>query len=132
MPVSRFLLLLTALAAIVLGLAYALMVGLEPPRSFPTVAIAVLLAYLGTALAYVVAFPSLDKKTNTFVAAMLTGMVVKMFAGLISIVVVALRFPEVKGEYVAGFLVGYMVFTSFEVFGLIRKLRPHSKDLKNS
>ena len=56
-------------------------------------------------------------------------MSVKRFLIVITIVVVALRFPEVRNEYVAGFMLAYMVFTSFEVYGLIRKLRPHSEDL---
>lgn len=129
MEVKKFVLVLTIALAVLLLVSYGMLELLDPTRSFLAVAIAVLVSYGTTLIAYVATFSGLDKKTNTFISYMLTGMVAKMFAGLITIVVVALRFPEVRNEYVAAFMLAYMVFTSFEVYGLIRKLRPHSKDL---
>lgn len=102
---------------------------LDPTKSFLAVIIAVLVSYGTTIVAYMATFSGLNKKTNTFISYMFTGMIAKMFTGLITIVVVALRFPEVRNEYVVAFMLAYMVFTSFEVYGLIRNLRPHSKDI---
>ncbi len=129
MEVKKFVLVLTIALVVLLAVSYGMLELLNPEKSFLAVAIAVLVSYGTTLVAYVATFSGLDKKTNTFISYMLTGMVAKMFAGLITIVVVALRFPEVRNEYVAAFMLAYMVFTSFEVYGLIRKLRPHSKDL---
>lgn len=129
MSVKKFVLVVTIALVVLLASSYGMLQLLDPSRSFLAVAIAVLVSYGTTLIAYVATFTGLDKKTNTFISYMLTGMVAKMFAGLITIVVVALRFPEVRNEYVAAFMLAYMVFTSFEVYGLIRKLRPHSKDL---
>lgn len=129
MEVKKFVLVLTIALVVLLAVSYGMLELLNPEKSFLAVAIAVLVSYGTTLIAYVATFSGLDKKTNTFISYMLTGMVAKMFAGLITIVVVALRFPEVRNEYVAAFMLAYMVFTSFEVYGLIRKLRPHSKDL---
>lgn len=129
MSVKKFVLVVTIALVVLLASSYGMLQLLDPSKSFLAVAIAVLVSYGTTLIAYVATFTGLDKKTNTFISYMLTGMVAKMFAGLITIVVVALRFPEVRNEYVAAFMLAYMVFTSFEVYGLIRKLRPHSKDL---
>lgn len=129
MEVKKFVLVLTIALVVLLAVSYGMLELLNPEKSFLAVAIAVFVSYGTTLVAYVATFSGLDKKTNTFISYMLTGMVAKMFAGLITIVVVALRFPEVRNEYVAAFMLAYMVFTSFEVYGLIRKLRPHSKDL---
>ncbi len=129
MTIKRFLVVITIVAVVLLGFSFGMLELLDPSRSFVAVMIAILVSYITTILAYVATFSGLEKKTNTFISYLLTGMIGKMFAGLITIVVVALRFPEVRNEYVAGFMLSYMVFTSFEVYGLIRKLRPHSKDL---
>lgn len=129
MAVKKFVLVVTIALVVLLAASYGMLQLLDPTKSFLAVAIAVLVSYGTTLIAYVATYSGLDKKTNTFISYMLTGMVAKMFAGLITIVVVALRFPEVRNEYVAAFMLAYMVFTSFEVYGLIRKLRPHSKDL---
>lgn len=129
MEVKKFVLVLTIVMVVLMASSYGMLELLNPEKSFLAVAIAVLVSYGTTLIAYTATFSGLDKKTNTFISYMLTGMVAKMFAGLITIVVVALRFPEVRNEYVVAFMLAYMVFTSFEVYGLIRKLRPHSKDL---
>ncbi len=129
MEVKKFVLVLTIAMVVLMASSYGMLELLNPEKSFLAVAIAVLVSYGTTLIAYTATFCGLDKKTNTFISYMLTGMVAKMFAGLITIVVVALRSPEVRNEYVVAFMLAYMVFTSFEVYGLIRKLRPHSKDL---
>lgn len=129
MSVKKFVLVVSIVFVVLLGFSYLMLQLLDPTKSFLAVSVAILVSYLTTLVAYVATFSGLDKKTNTFISYLLTGMVAKMFAGLITIVVVALRFPEVRNEYVAAFMLAYMVFTSFEVYGLIRKLRPISKDL---
>lgn len=107
-----------------IGAGYAFVAGIAPEKNFLAVLVAFLVTFVTTLLAYTVTYLGLDKKTNTFVGMLLTGMVVKMLVGLLTIVVVALRYKPIQPEYVTAFLVGYMVFTAFEVYGLIRKLRP--------
>ncbi|MEO0584125.1 MAG: hypothetical protein AAF135_18065 [Bacteroidota bacterium] len=47
-----------------------------------------------------------------------------MLIGIVFVVIVALQFPEVKVEYVVSYMVAYFTFTGFEVYALMRKLRP--------
>ncbi len=130
MRILPFVLLTAAVAIGLVGLSYAFLHFLAPERSFLASMVAILVSYSTTILAYSVTSSGLHKSTNTFIGLLLMGMVAKMIVGLLTIVVVALRFPALQAEYVGSFMLAYMVFTSFEVFGLIRKLRPHSEDIK--
>ena len=87
--IPRFLLIITGLAIALLGLGYLMLELLAPERSYLAAAVPIIVGYLTTMVAYSVTYSSLNKKTNTFVAALLTGMVAKMFAGLITIVIVS-------------------------------------------
>lgn len=98
---------------------------LAPDYSFVAVLIALITSLLTTWVAYSVTYSGLEKNTNQFVALLLTGMLAKMLVGIIAILVVALRFEPVMPEYVVAYFIGYFLFTGFEVYGLIRKLRPN-------
>lgn len=83
------------------------------------------MAFFPTLLAYSITYMGLDKDTSRFVGFLLTGMLGKMLVGVLAIILVALRFREVRNEFVVAYLIGYFVFSAFEVYGLIRKLRPN-------
>lgn len=106
-----------------MGVAYALIAGLS--YSLPAVFAAIGVAFFPTLLAYSITYLGLDKDTSRFVGFLLTGMLGKMLVGILAIIFVALRFRPVRDEFVVAYMVAYFVFTAFEVYGLIRKLRPN-------
>lgn len=64
--------------------------------------------------------------------AVLGGMMGKMFIGIISVVAILLLKKEWKVAYVAAYFFSYFLYTFFEVFVLMRNLRPFSEnDVKN-
>lgn len=87
--------------------------------------IAILLAYIPTMIAYSLSYTGLEKDTTKFVGFLLTGMLAKMLVGIIAIVVFAVSFKMYRNEFVVTYMVSYFIFTGFEVYGLIRKLRPN-------
>ncbi len=91
-------------------------------RSFAAVGIATTVAFFPTVIAYALTYTGLNKNTSGFLSLLMTGMLAKMFVGILSIVVVALRFPAVRDEYVVTYIIAYFVFTGFEVYSLLRKL----------
>ena len=102
--------------------AWGLLYGIDT-YSFPAILIAFTLSWLSTIAAYAITSQSLDKSTKQFMNMLMTGMMVKMFIGFISIVVVGIRFSEVKSEYVVAYLISYFALTGFEVYALMSKLR---------
>lgn len=125
MPIPRFLLLLCLLGLGLAGAAYAVVVGLAPAYSVVAVLAAIGIAFFPTMLAYSITYLGLDKDTSRFVGFLLTGMLGKMLIGILAIILVAIRFRPVRDEFVVAYMVAYFVFTAFEVYGLIRKLRPN-------
>ncbi|MEL6628650.1 MAG: hypothetical protein AAFQ83_10920 [Bacteroidota bacterium] len=93
-------------------------------RSFAAIAIAALVAFLPTLVAYTLTYTGLRQETKGFIGFLMGGMLLKMLIGIVFVVIVALQFPEVKVEYVVSYMVAYFTFTGFEVYALMRKLRP--------
>ena len=60
--------------------------------------------------------------------ALVAGMGIKMLLGLLSVLIVLLVDRSVIYEYVVVFLIGYLVFTSFEVYSLNRNLRAENSE----
>lgn len=85
--------------------------------------VAIAIALITTLVAYFINSPNLLKANVNFISAMLAGMGLKMIIGLISIIIVALKFQPVLIEYVVAYIISYFIFTAFEVYGLMRKLR---------
>lgn len=94
-----------------------------PQISFVAMLVALSVTFLTTSAAYAINAPNLKKGNTNFIAAMVLGMGGKMILGLISIVIVVLQFNEVLKEYVVVYILSYFIFTGFEVYSLMRKLR---------
>lgn len=62
-----------------------------------------------------------------FMAALVGGMLVKLLVSPLFIYVMDQLFPDALAVTTSAFLLFYMLFTGFEVYQLIRKLRPHLK-----
>ena len=124
MKIPQFLTLITFVALGLMAAGYLVVTGLGWPYSANAVLIAILVALLPTLAAYTLTYLGLDKDTTHFVGYLAVGMLGKMLIGILSILLVAVQFEAVRDEYVVTYIIAYFVFTSFEVYGLIRKLRP--------
>jgi cell division protein FtsW (lipid II flippase) len=114
--------LVSGLAALLMLSAWGLLYGIDT-YSLPAIWVAITLCWISTIVAYSITSQSLDKSTKQFMNMLMTGMMIKMFIGLISIVVVGVRFKEVRSEYVVAYLIAYFALTGFEVYALMSKLR---------
>ncbi|MEM6764515.1 MAG: hypothetical protein AAF824_04765 [Bacteroidota bacterium] len=122
MSIPRFITIILLLMIILTGMGYliAQRYGYEPLAAVAAISLSGMLAML----AYTLSYKGLEKKeTTTFVAYLLSGMLAKMLVGILTVVFIALEYKEVVSEYVVSFFLSYFVFTSFEVYGLMRKLR---------
>jgi hypothetical protein len=124
MKIPQFLMLASALAVAMIFFGYILVQLFSLPYSSTAVSLAIIVSLIPTLLAYILTYRGLDKDTMHFVGFLATGMIGKMLIGILSIVLVALQFEAVRNEYVVTYILAYFAFTTFEVYGLFRKLRP--------
>lgn len=73
--------------------------------------------------AYLVVYTSLDKNPKMFMSYLFGGIFIKMMTGLTAILVVTWKSKEMAIPFAVTFLVSYLVFTSLEVFFLLKKSR---------
>ena len=123
MSIARFFSLSVLIAVVLTAAAYLVQIIWFEERSFMAMLTAIMVAFVTTLLAYLINYPNLKKPNKNFIAAMMLGMFSKMAFGLISIVIVAIQFKAVLFEYVVCYILSYFVFTAFEVYSLMRKLR---------
>ncbi len=83
----------------------------------------VLVMFVMTLAAYILAYRGISRNARQFTALFLSGMGIKMMLGIISVLIIGLLAKEILSEYVVSFFLSYFVLTTFEVYGLIRKLR---------
>jgi hypothetical protein len=122
---SRFIPLITLAAGLLLLIVFLMMKWLAPEAEFKAGLAAVLVSYLTTLAAYSLTYPSVMRSFTIFLGFLMTGVFAKILVGLAVVVVVALKYKEFVREYVVVYFFAYFIFTGFEVYGLMRKLRPH-------
>lgn len=93
--------------------------------SYPAISIAIFISFVTTLVAYALTYMGLEKQTGQFTLLLLSGIGAKMLVGLVAPLVVALAFKPVVIEFVIAYFISYFIFTAFEVYGLMRKLRPN-------
>ncbi|MDX1906942.1 MAG: hypothetical protein SF053_07885 [Bacteroidia bacterium] len=126
MSVIRFWTWSSLIAAALLAIGWLLVTGLMPQYSPYAVLVAVLVAWVPALIAYAITYPGLEQNMTGFVGRLLGGMAAKMLTGIMTIVVVAVAFKAQRNEYVVTYILAYFIFTGFEVYSLMRKLRPQS------
>lgn len=89
---------------------------------------AVVTGLLLTIFGYAKMSKGLQKPAKDFFKSISIGMFLKLILGLIGVLIVALAFPQVIDEYVIVFFISYLIFTAFEVYTLMRSLRPENKE----
>lgn len=123
MKIGRFFILILLVELVLIFIGYLFTHFLILQRNFAAVVVATLVSFFPTFIAYTITLSGLEKDTSGFINRLLGGMLVKMLIGVLFIVLVALQFREVRDEYVVSYMISYFVFTGFEVYGLMRKLR---------
>lgn len=125
MKIRLFSLFSIGLTALLLAIGYVL--AQTQGYAFAAIAPAILLSFITTLISYILTFPTLEKKFIYFLYAVLGSMMGKMFLGICSILIIALYFKEWKMVYVISYFFSYFLYTFFEVYALMRNLRPFSK-----
>ncbi len=83
----------------------------------------VVVMFVMTLAAYILSYQGISRNSRQFTMLFLSGMGIKMGIGIISVLIVGLIAKDILSEYVVAFFLSYFVLTTFEVYGLIRKLR---------
>lgn len=82
--------------------------------------------YIPTILAFIATSKGLEKPHLFWTLFMMsTGF--RLFIGLISILIVVFQFGKIRNEYIGAYFFSYFLLTAFEVYALMRNLRPISK-----
>ncbi len=100
----------------------------EPQYSVWASGAAILVSLLTGIVAYIIIYRSLKKDTKKFIGALFGGMLGKLLIGMLAVLLVAFFDRQVINEFVIVFFTGYFIFTAFEVYALMRNLRPEKTD----
>ncbi|MEM6345796.1 MAG: hypothetical protein AAF927_18020 [Bacteroidota bacterium] len=123
MSIPRFLIFFTIIALVLMGAAWLISTYWITEADLGFMIAAILVSFITGGLAYIITYQGLDKSTRQFSAMLVLGMFSKLLIGLIGVLVVAVEFKPMLKSYVATYMLTYFVFTAFEVYGLMRKLR---------
>ncbi len=99
-------------------------------EALPFAIFGVFLAAFSTIASYALVSRGLKARVQAFVQFVMGGMMIKMFLGIISILIVAWKFKEIVTEYVLTYFLCYFIFLAFEVVTLMTNLRPEKSDEK--
>ncbi len=99
-------------------------------KALPLVILGVFLAAFSTIVSYSLVSKGLKARVQAFVQFVMGGMMIKMFLGIISILIVAWKFKDIVTEYVLTYFLCYFIFLTFEVVMLMTNLRPEKSDGK--
>jgi predicted membrane-bound mannosyltransferase len=128
MSISKFIMVSIGILALLLAAAYLLRDALLPPGSLPWVVGAMSLSAVSGMVAYAIVYNGLETKITMFTAYITGSMLLKMMIGIMGVTLVALKFKEFATPFVLSYFFCYFIFTSLEVYWLMRKLRPISKN----
>lgn len=127
MTISRFATILTILTIILGGIIVACSTSLFAAYNYKVMLIALLLSYASTLGVFIVSYNVLNKSFKLFMYAILGSMMVKMVLGIFFVIFVGIMYKPHTLAFVGTYFFSYFLFTAFEVWGLLRNLRPFSK-----
>jgi predicted membrane-bound mannosyltransferase len=128
MSVSKYSMLTIGILCLLIAAAYLLRDVLLPPGSLPWVIGAMSLSAVSGIVAYTIVYNGIEKRIQLFVTYISGSMLLKMMIGIMGVTIVALKFKEYATPFVLSYFFCYFIFTSLEVYWLMRKLRPISKN----
>ena len=82
--------------------------------------------YIPTILTFIATSKGVEKPQFFWTLFMMsTGF--RLFVGLVSIIIVVFQYKKISNEYIGAYFFSYFLLTGFEVYTLMRNLRPISK-----
>lgn len=127
MSIIRYSLLSVAFMAVIMLAAWLLRDQILPPGSAPFALGAIALSSISGIVAYAIVYSGIEKRITLFTAYVSGSMLIKMVIGMLGVFLVALKYKQYAAPFVLSYFFCYFVFTSLEVYWLMRKLRPISK-----
>lgn len=97
------------------------------PDQWPFFWIAVALSAVSSMVSYAIVAAGIRIRIQRFMSYIMGGMMMKLFVGIASITVVAWKYKDYASIYVLTYFVSYIIFTAFEVYTLMRNLRPQNQ-----
>lgn len=132
MKFRQFFFIQVSITALLLAAAVYPVAGMLAQGALPFLLIAISIGSVSGLLAFYIISTGIRKDIRMFTAYIMGSMLVKLFVGLISITVIALKFSDFSKVYVLTYFLCYFIFTGFEVFALMRNLRPFSDNGQRS
>ncbi len=130
-PLSSFIRNFTLVGLVVL-LVTSFFVGVLDPAIFKVTISGLIFNWLMTLISGLALGYTFTRTHAFFMGALVGGMLVKLVVSSIYIYVMGQVFPDILAVTTSAFLLFYLLFTGFEVYQLIRNLRPHlKKDTEN-
>lgn len=127
MKSSTFLIIITIVTVLMFGVAFLLFANQYQDDTFRFINAGIAVSYLTTVGAYLLSQAGLFESVTKFLTFLLGSMFAKMVIGIAIIALVIVFYGQYKKPYVFSYFFSYFIHTSFEVFGLMRNLRPFSK-----
>ena len=119
-----FLLKLTLLTAIIGAIIYSLMQYISVYNPGNAIWIALTFFFVLTLVLYRMAMMGLKRSQKTFTISVLGSMTLRFIFSLLFLVIYLIINPEKNKAFIISFLFLYLFYTIFEIFQLVRKLRP--------
>lgn len=128
MSTIKYSLLSLSIMAVIMATAWFLRDAILPPGSIGFVLGAIGLSAVSGIVAYWIVYTGIEKRITLFTTYVSGSMLIKMAIGIAAVFLVSLKFKEYAAPFVLSYFFCYFIFTSLEVYWLMRKLRPISKN----
>jgi hypothetical protein len=128
MSIPKYAVVSTLIMAVLIGAAFLLRDSLLPAGSLWYVVGAIGLAGISGIAGYAVTYTGIDKRIRLFTAYVTGSMLLKMMIGIMTVMLIALKSKDFAAPFVVSYFFCYFIFTALEVYWLMRKLRPISKN----
>lgn len=128
MSIPKYTVLSLAIMAVLMGGAWLLNDAALPPGSLAFVLTAIGLSSASGIIAYAILYSGIEKRITLFTAYVSGSMLLKMMIGIMGVFLVSLKFKDFAAPFVLSYFFCYFIFTALEVYWLMRKLRPISKN----
>jgi hypothetical protein len=96
------------------------------------VSVGIALSGISGIIAFLITFSGVKKRVQAFMNYLMGGMLAKLFIGIITVSVVAIKAGDYAMLFVLSYFFAYILFTAFEVFALMRNLRPILKEREHN
>lgn len=128
MPFSRFIIFQLLILAVICGLGWWIVQPLYGQTAAILCLVAAGLAGGAGIVAYLITLRGIEKRVALFMNFLMGGMLAKLFVGIVTVSLVAIKLREFAVPFVLTYFFSYILFTSFEVYALMRNLRPILKE----